>query len=406
MNWKNSEKRILAAGFVLFMILTWIGSDSVIGFHGIGTYVYQQAAEWLGIKYTGENQESNDSIEQVKSAYTESLWNKQGLINLNGFMARKLNIRGQYSDIGMYVLDDAYVVTAYPETSTDYEVDQMTQLKEFLDKRGINLLYVNEPVKYLDDSLFEEKFGVECYSNRNADLFMERIREAGISAIDLREELTEDGMNIYDMFYRTDHHWTTESGFWAARKIAEGLNEYCGYNIDISMYDEDNYTFQKWEDCWLGEQGRKIAESYVGLDDFTLIKPKFQTELFIRENGEYKQGSFDDLIEEERYVTEGVKPSEALSWYYSYELRRTRNEQADYGKILVLLDSYGHVSMPYLSLAVRDLDYRMLRNKKYNLPEIIEKGKYDTVIVAYAQFMIGAYEAEGSANSRMFTFFE
>ena len=56
MNWKNSEKRILAAGFVLFMILTWIGSDSVIGFHGIGSYVYQQAAEWLGIKHAGENQ--------------------------------------------------------------------------------------------------------------------------------------------------------------------------------------------------------------------------------------------------------------------------------------------------------------------------------------------------------------
>lgn len=370
MKYSNLEKRILTAGLVLFLITVWAGRDSLTEWKEIGGY-----------------------------------W-QQKLIDLNGFMARKLNIRGQYSDIGMYVMDDSYVVMAYPETSTDYEVDQMIRLKEFLDERGINLLYVNEPVKYLDDSLFAEKFGVESFSNRNADLFLKRIREAGISAVDLREELAEDGMNIYDMFYRTDHHWTTESGFWAAREMAQGLNEYCGYEIDLSLYDENNFTFQSWEDCWLGEQGKKIAKTYVGLEDFTLIKPKFATDLSIFEDGAYKKGSFDDLVDESLHVTEGVDPSRVLSWYYSYNLKKTRNEQVDHGKVLVLLDSYGHVTMPYLSLAVGELDFRILRNAKYNLSKIIGKGNYDTVIIAYAQFMIGAHDSEGSTNYRMFTFFE
>ena len=51
----------------------------------------------------------------------------------------------------------------------------------------------------------------------------------------IREKIREDGLDIYDMFYRTDHHWKTWSGLWAAGKIAAGLNECCGYDIDLSL---------------------------------------------------------------------------------------------------------------------------------------------------------------------------
>lgn len=63
----------------------------------------------------------------------------------------------------------------------------------------------------------------------------------------IREKIREDGLDIYDMFYRTDHHWKTWSGLWAAEKIAAGLNELRGYDIDLSLYDESRYTFKDWE---------------------------------------------------------------------------------------------------------------------------------------------------------------
>lgn len=106
---------------------------------------------------------------------------------------------------------------------------------------------------------------------------MQRISDAGIAAIDLWEKMQEDGLNVTDVFYRTDHHWTTASGLWAAQKIAEGLNAYCGYSIDLNLYDPKNYTFKTWKNCWLGEQGRKMAATYIGLDNYTEIKPNFPT---------------------------------------------------------------------------------------------------------------------------------
>ncbi len=75
----------------------------------------------------------------------------------------------------------------------------------------------------MDDGIFLREFGLECYSNKNADLFLKRISEAGVNTIDLREYILQDGLDIRKMFYRTDHHWVTCSGLWAAGKIAEGL---------------------------------------------------------------------------------------------------------------------------------------------------------------------------------------
>ena len=164
---------------------------------------------------------------------------------------KDLDVRGYYSGIGLYVTDEQYIVSNYQQTSTDYEFEQLMSLKEDLDERGIELLYVNAPVKYVDDALMTGEFGVKSYSNWNADVFLNRIREAGVKYVDLRERLAVAGMNIYDMFYRTDHHWTTRSGLWAAKEVANALNQACGYHIDLDIYDEEKYEYTEYKSCWL-----------------------------------------------------------------------------------------------------------------------------------------------------------
>ena len=102
--------------------------------------------------------------------------------------------------MGMYITDNGYIVSSSKKTTTDYEVEQTIAFRDFLDANGVYLLYVNEPTKYDDDSLFSKSFGVETYSNRNMDLFLSRIREAGVNAIDLRESIHQEGIKIADLF--------------------------------------------------------------------------------------------------------------------------------------------------------------------------------------------------------------
>ena len=342
----------------------------------------------------------------AESGYTSALWNHNRFIDLSGWMAGKLRINSLYSNMDMYVTNNGYIVSAADETSTDYEVEQTVALRDFLAENGIQLLYVNQPTKYLDDELFLNEFGLECYSNRNADRFVERIREAGIPVVDLRESIDAEGLNIYDMFYRTDHHWTVPTGLWAAGKIAEGLNDSCGYHIDTSLYDESRFIRTDWEQCWLGEQGRKIGQTYVGLDDYTELKPSYETSYtFYDDNWSPYTGTFDEFINSSIRTPEN-DVYENISWYYSFAWRQCSNNNVEGGKILVLGDSYAHSMVPFLTLGVHKADLLSLRDcaDDFALRDFILTNDYDTVVIAYAQFMIGAHDDPDSSNYMLFSF--
>lgn len=390
MKHESIVKKGLAILFVVVLLIAFLKSGSYRQLDLIAGYLQQ-----------------NDSaqMDSIEANFTSNVWKQQSLINLNGAMARKLNMRGYYSDLKIYITENDYIVSASPYTTTDYEYEQTVAFRDFLSTHGINLLYVNEPTKYIEDDAFLQ-YGVETYRNRNADQFLRRLEFANVNTIDLRENIVADNLMMEDLFYRTDHHWTTRTGLWATQIIAQGLNEKCGYNIDTSIYDIGNYSIKRWENCWLGEQGRKVAKTYVGLDDYEEITPNFATNFsFKNGDGTTWEGTFDNFIDESVYSIE--KNTDANpSWYYSYYLRDCVNNNVSNGKVLLIADSYSHVTQPFLALGVREMDTIVLRDcdSEFDLGNFILENGYDTVVIAYAQFMIGAHDDPDSANYRMFTF--
>ncbi|MCM1414991.1 MAG: hypothetical protein NC430_03585 [bacterium] len=392
----SSASKYVTVIIVIFIFLTFIRSGGFTVFESISEYLQQDAVD-----------EQTVSVETIEQNYVSTLANKQLFIDFNGFMAKTIGMQGYYSDIGIYITDDDYIVSRRDKTSTDYEYEQIVSFKTFLETKGINLLYVNEPEKYINDAFFTDQFGIMTYANQNADLFLKRISEAGIDYIDLRENIVDDDMNSLDMFYRTDHHWTVPSGLWASGKISEGLNRYCGYSIDLSIFDPANYTFKKYEKCWLGEQGRKVGASYVGVDDYTVVTPNFSTDFSFKTQEGLMDGTFDYFINESVYDPDQNEDIyKANSWHYSYAQRNVINNKVAYGKILILGDSYDQVTEPFIALGVSEVDSLILRNydDSFNLRDYIIGNGYDTVIICYAQFMIGAHDNTSSANYRMFCF--
>ena len=391
---KNNLIKKITAFVFLSLLFIWSMKNSLFtALANVFNYLGQSDAEAL-------------SEQTLEEEYTDLVRGQKMLINLNGAAAALLNMQGLYSSMGMYITEENYIVSASDFTSTDYEYSETVDLEKFLTENGIQLLYVNEPTKYTDDSLFSKSFGVESYSNRNMDRFLERIRAERINTVDIRENMAEEGLDAFSLFYRTDHHWTVPAALWATQKIADGLNEYCGYDIDTSIYDRSNFTEKEWKNCWLGEQGRKVAESYVGLDDYTELKPDFETSFtFKNYDGSTWDGSFDDFINEEIYNTEN-DVYENGSWHYSYSRINCINNRVEKGKVLILGDSYDYLTHPFLALGVREVDSLILReyDDSFSLRDYILENGYDTVIIAYAQFMLGAHDDTTSANYRMYTF--
>ena len=74
-------------------------------------------------------------------------------------------------------------------------------------------LYIQAPAKLcaLDQ---EEQLPLPEMTNANqqTDWLLEHLAELGVDTLDLRESLHADGLNHYDCFYVTDHHWTMDTG--------------------------------------------------------------------------------------------------------------------------------------------------------------------------------------------------
>ena len=397
------EKTIVTLFLLVFIVFGFFRGGA---FKSVDDLAKAAIAE---IAPASEEKKAEDTVTfaAASAALNKSLSFNRPMIDLNGSLAKALNMRELYRTNGGVVLSNGYVAGIYNRTSTDYEYEQLLDLKSFLDERDIQLLYVNEPTKYNDDTVIQDELALTSYVNDNADRLLERLRAAGINCMDLRETLA--GESSFQWFYRTDHHWTVPAAKAAARAIAETLNRDYGYHIDLSLYDDDNFEYTEYKNAWLGEQGKKIGASFVGLDDYTLITPKYDTELTLKNGKKEKTGSFEDVLVKSSVLSPKKNKDiyTASSWHYTYQgnsglIKNALNTEGK--KVLVLGDSYDAVTNAFLALGISEVRGLIMRNYKEDLRAYIDRKQFDTVIIAYAEFMIGAHDKPESANYKMFDF--
>ena len=402
-----NSRKITAAVLTLFVLVASAFSGPIGSFRDLTDAVEAQLESRADA--SGDPQ---DALDAVSKSYDDSFWKRELFLRGNGLIAKVLGMRGYYSDLGIYVYDNGYIISPTAKTSTDFEIEQMKRLAAVCAEEKVPLLYVNAPRKYLDDTVFN-RFGMESYVNRNADLFLSRLAsETDVPYIDLRERITAENWDSFSLFYRTDHHWTTRTGLWAAGIIASGLNAYCGLGLDLSLIAEDQFTFTDYPSAWVGEQGRKISEDYIGRDDYTFIEPKGDNSYVVTDllTGAEESGSFDIMVN--RSVL-GRDPAEIgwKSWHYIYfpqylSYTRIQNLTHPDGKILYLCDSYSYAVLPFLSAGVGDITSVVMRDlsEGFDLLAIVREGDFDAIVIVYAAFMIGAHDNPSSINRNMFAF--
>ena len=362
--------------------------------------------DWGRITCDKENISFSEGIVWAEKTFKEGIWRRYDWINLSGLFSRACGVRSLYKNDNVNVGTNGYIFGAYIKTSADYEFEQIESFKEWLDEKEIEFLYVNEPIKYLNDMETLQQFGQLSYGNDNANRLLQRLDKSGISTLDLRECILDEELSSWDLFYRTDHHWTVPAGLWASRHIVKSMGEH-GFNIDMTLYEYDKFSYEKYKNAWLGEQGRRVAASYIGFDDYTFIEPKYKTSMNLyKENILKAKGDFGILIDKSRFDTE-ADPYSAGSWHYGYmpsgiSGTKILNNNIDTGKVLYLGDSYDQVVIPFLALGVREVDSYILRNTQVSVRDIVKAGDYDMVIMAYAQLDIGAHDDPDNVNYRMY----
>ena len=293
------------------------------------------------------------------------------------------------------------------EESIRTTVSRIIELQEFTEENGAHFLYCVAPRKELYEVL---PGNIENYFEANYSSFISQLRASGVVTLDLSETFDNAGLTGPDIFYYTDHHWKTGSGFLATRAICEELQKYYQFEFDEALTDIQNYHVELYPNWFLGSQGKKVGRYFTwhGPDDFELITPEFQTDLTEEQpySAHIRSGSFEESV---LFMNNLVKNHYRINSYATYSggdfyLQIMRNNLNPNGKkVLLLRDSYAYVVAPFLALQTGEIHVCDMREvdwivgDKINLEKYFEEIKPDYVIVLYSG-ILSMDESSGKYN--------
>lgn len=336
------------------------------------------------------NSVKDPSIQKVctslTDSYNEKIFGKTSFINANGVVHKLL---GQNLMNGVVKVSDGQLIIPVERFNVSKHAENLITFNKTLAKMNIPLLYVQFPSKTMSNDK-RIPAGVEVYANENADDLLALIKAGGLQTFDLRENIAEQGISHPSLFFKTDHHWKPEGAFWAFGEIVDVLNERYDYGIDDFYTDPANYQKQVYKDWFLGARGKRVGQYFAGVDDISLISPKFPTEmsLSIPKHKITRTGSFSDAI----FCMDRIKKKDyfSLNPYAAYiggdyPLVVHKNPQAPCDKKLMIFeDSFTLPVQSFLSTCFTEIDVIDLRHyEKEALLEYIKVNEPDLVMIMY-----------------------
>ncbi len=196
-------------------------------------------------------------------------------------------------------LGDGAWTFAYPrdEDAIQEKSASLVDLAQTVTENGGQFLYIQAPFK-VDPYGDLAVNGMFDFSNQNCDDLLGKLQVQGIATLDLRQDLHRwaqaEHSSYHDYFFRTDHHWKPETALRAAKVVGDKLREY-DIPVDDSHYDLQAFDVEVLPDYFLGSQGKKATLSRTVPDDFSILHPKFPTEitLNIPEKNIHSTGEFE-----------------------------------------------------------------------------------------------------------------
>lgn len=222
-----------------------------------------------------------ESITGIETVINENVAGRYYFIDGYGYVQRILDKNEENSFEVVKDTEGKLHYTYFTETTnkTSHLAKRTANLKESIKDKDCKLVYVMPPDKYIKGHTTFATGLPYHMANETADQFLNELEAEGVDYIDLRDYLPDSGLNMSEVFFKTDHHWTIETAFWATNTFFGQLQERYGEEIANEAYYEDlsNYNQVVYENCFLGSMGRKSGRLYTEVDDFTLIYPKFPT---------------------------------------------------------------------------------------------------------------------------------
>lgn len=239
------------------------------------------------------------TTDTVETTAQESVPFYHGMINLNTFFQMTLGknvIEDTAEGDEVVKLKNGYLTFVCEPADVTESARSLLSLQETCKENGAELYFVLTPQKI---SKYDPELptGVQDNYNPMADAFLAQLG-GQVHCTDLRQVIHENGINQYNFFFKTDHHWTPEGAFWCWGQVAQILKSEYGFVFDDAITDLNNYTVTTYPNCFLGSQGKRVGTVYAGLDDFSVITPNYAADftLTVPDKGIDRSGDYVNTL--------------------------------------------------------------------------------------------------------------
>ena len=344
-------------------------------------------------KLDNEDYNFDKFTSDTQKQYTSKFLLKESFINLNGLFTRLV---GKKSNNNVDKMKNGMLVNSniiYRDT-TDL-ANNLKQFNSHLKENDVKFVYVQLPMKVdLENSLIYD--GYVNYANQNANELLEKLGN-DVSFIDMRKYLVSTPEQVEKYFYHTDHHWNSYGAFEAYKVILSYLDkEFPEQNFDLSNADISNWNATVYEDWFLGSLGKRVGKLYAGVDDLTILIPKFDTDMsmYVTNHRKFFNGNFENAVMDSSYLDKRDYFNENPYCSYiggDYPLANHVNNNASNDlKVLIIKDSFSLPLQAFLSTSLKELDVIDARYfTECTIAEYVTVSKPDIVIMAINPSIFG-----------------
>ncbi len=172
-----------------------------------------------------------------------------------------------------------------------------------------------------------------------------------------------------DIFYRTDHHWTSLGAYYGSRAVLEALG--------MTAAPLDSYSPVTVTDEFYGTAWSSSGATWVPPDHIEIYAEQGDAVVYNYPHGSEEPGTLYDMSKLE------VKDKYAM--FCGGNTPRLRVETGHEGKkLLVLRDSYFDSELPFLLGSFSEIDVLDLRYFRTSVAEHIRENDIDAVLVLYS----------------------
>ncbi len=313
---------------------------------------------------------SGEFSEKFETYFADHFPQRNMWVGLNSYYNLGIGLNGRN---GVYNSADGYLINV-PVDKENYVRKNIRVLAEFKEKIGdvpMTVMLAPSTGYIATDKLplIHDSYNDDTYFAETA----KTLGESGVNFVDLRETFKQKYAEGVQLYYRTDHHWTTDGAYEGYVKLCEKLG--------VQPADKDSFA----KTAYGGFYGTTYSTSGYWLtkpDSITVYDNQENTDknITVKISEDGKDNHYGSMF---FYNHIGEDDKYPVFLDGNHALTEIQNKNAKNGTIVIIKDSFSHSLAPFLAENYSKVVLVDLRYYKQSVSDLIKKENPEQVVALY-----------------------